>query len=178
MRSTKRLFACVGLTLVLAGVAYSKDWHGIIPLRSTRADVERMLGPSAYGGGYAYERPNERVFFTYSSGECHEGESWNAPRDTVVMIIAYPKTKPLLSDLGLDLKRYKRTDDCNPGSFHYTEETEGISYAVDGDVVSEIIYYPNSEDKRRLSQCRPILRKLSILAAQQLVGPERRERVL
>jgi hypothetical protein len=80
------------------------------------------------------------------------------------MIIAYPKTKPLLSDLGLDLQTYKRTSDCNPGSFHYTEEKDGISYALDGDVVSEIIYYPNAEDKRRLSQCRPALSKLSLQA--------------
>jgi hypothetical protein len=123
-----------------------------------------MLGPSAYGGGYAYETRSERVFFDYSSGECHENETWNVPRDTVVMIIAYPKTKPLLSDLGLELKTYKRTSDCNPGSFHYTDEKDGISYAVDGDVVSEIIYYPNGEDKRRLSQCRPALPKLSLQA--------------
>jgi hypothetical protein len=155
MRNTKRLFSYVGVTLIFVGLSYGKDWHGIIPLRSTRADVEQMLGPSAYGGGYAYETPNERVFFTYSSGECHENETWKAPRDTVVMIIAYPKTKPLLSELRLDLKTYKRTSDCNPGSFHYTKEKEGISYAVDGDVVSEIIYYPNGEDKRRLPQCRP-----------------------
>jgi hypothetical protein len=177
MRNTKRLFSCVCVTLVLFGVSYGKDWHGIIPLRSTRADVERMLGLSSYGGGYAYETPNERVFFTYSSGECNEFRTWNAPRDTVVMIISYPKTKPLLSDLRLDLKRYKRTSDCNPGSFHYTEEREGISYAVDGDVVSEIIYYPNGEDKRRMSQCRPNLPKLSMLDAQHGLSFLRQDRM-
>ncbi len=164
MLNTKRLICCVGVTLIFVGLSYGKDWHGIIPLRSTRADVERMLGPSPYGGGYAYETPDQRVFFTYSSGECRENETWNVPRETVVMIIAYPKTKPLLSDLGLDLKTYKRTRDCNPGSFHYTDERDGISYAVDGEVVSEVIYYPNDEDQRRRSQCRPALPKLSLQA--------------
>ena len=155
MSSTKRLFFCFCVTVTIVGSSYGKDWHGIIPLRSTRADVERMLGASAYGGGYAYETASERVFFTYSSGECHEGETWNAPRDTVDMIIAYPKTKLLLSDLRLDVKVYKRTEDSNPGSFHYTDEKVGISYAVDGDLVSEIIYYPSDEDKRRVAHCRP-----------------------
>lgn len=113
-----------------------------------------MLGLSSYGGGYAYETEDERVFFTYSSGECREYESWNVPRDTVVMIIAYPKAKLLFSGLQLDHQKYKRTNDCNAGSFHYIDEDEGIGYAVDGDMVAEILYYPKWKDKREAPQCR------------------------
>ncbi len=154
MQNIKLILFSVGTALILCGVSFAKNWHGIIPLRSTRQDVERKLGLSSYGGGYAYETEDERVFFTYSSGECNASETWNVPRDTVVMIITYPKTKLLLSNLQLNPKKYKKTKDCSPGSFHYTDEDEGVSYAVDGDVVSEILYYPKGEDNRLVPQCR------------------------
>ena len=154
MRNIKLILFSVGTVLILCGVSFAKDWHGIIPLRSTRQDVEQKLGLSSYGGGYAYETEDERVFFTYFSGECNDSETWKVPRDTVVMIIAYPKTRLLLSNLQIDPKKYKKTNDCNPGSFHYTDKDEGISYAVDGDVVSEILYYPKREDERLVSHCR------------------------
>jgi hypothetical protein len=46
-----------------AGVATGKAWRWIEPLHSTRADVEKLLGPSIYG----YDLENERVFFSYQN---------------------------------------------------------------------------------------------------------------
>ena len=36
----------------------AKDWRGITPLKSTRADVERLLGKEIEG---SYELPDERA---------------------------------------------------------------------------------------------------------------------
>jgi hypothetical protein len=38
------LFLC-GLILILVPTASAQEWRKIVPLKSTRADVERILGP-------------------------------------------------------------------------------------------------------------------------------------
>src|SRR5213594_1724272 len=58
-------------TFVLVTVAQNsigKDWQGIVPLKSTRPDVERRFGkPDKWG---EYQIGNDRVSFEYSDGPC------------------------------------------------------------------------------------------------------------
>ncbi|MDQ3802632.1 MAG: hypothetical protein M3416_02095 [Acidobacteriota bacterium] len=39
-----------------------KEWRGIVPLKSTRADVERLLGPNDENGSTKYELPDAVVY--------------------------------------------------------------------------------------------------------------------
>src|ERR1700720_1961854 len=50
----------------------SNAWRGLVPLRSTRADVERLLGPPMVlvAGSYSYETKEEKVRVLYSEGSC------------------------------------------------------------------------------------------------------------
>ena len=77
------LISSIVLLLLQSTASYAKNWRGIVPLRSTRADVERLLGrPNAKYERYQIE--NEEATVTFSKGECAEG--WKVPRDTVLSI--------------------------------------------------------------------------------------------
>ena len=56
--------------IVITGVAYSRDWHGLIPLHSTRADVERLLGPPRHSSDgvsiYSNDEGIIQIFFAGS----------------------------------------------------------------------------------------------------------------
>jgi hypothetical protein len=130
--------------------AVGKEWRGIVPLHSTRNDVERLFGLSSYGGGYAYEFENERVFFQYQYPDNQCGRiygQWNVPLNTVIEVTVYPKNKILFSSLKLKISKLKETKIHISGRYRYFNEEEGISYAVDNGVVAQISYLPSANDK-------------------------------
>lgn len=101
------LFSTVAV-LALASNLKAGDWHGVVPLHSTRADVERLLGqPNAKYG--RYDIGNELVTIKYSSGNA--GQCWDVPKGTVINItVDYHRTIRFL-DLQLDPKRLDRSPD-------------------------------------------------------------------
>lgn len=148
--------ACACLLLVAA--AQAKEWRRIVPLRTTRAQVERRLGKPR---GPYYELKNERAFVAYSAGRgCAGGEYWDVPRDTVVQIVVTPKTKVRLSDLRLDMRRFeKSTDPEVPTHALYMDKEAGLTYEVyeglgdENGLVLHIQYDPSARDERL--RCRP-----------------------
>ena len=85
-QNVKTLFVILGslsLTVVLGGSCEAKSWRGIVPLKSTRADVERLLGKPGKYNRYQFE--NERVSFDYSNGRCEGSDHCLClvPADTV-----------------------------------------------------------------------------------------------
>ena len=150
MKSIKYLLCSLCLVIAVSGIASGKEWHGIVPLHSTVEDVERLLGQSAYGRGYAYATEDEQIFFQYQyeDGECGKiWGRWNVPLGTVLSITVYPKKKILFSDLKIDLGKYVKSKTCMPGSYHYVDAEAGLSIAVDDDVVSGFTYLPITQDK-------------------------------
>src|SRR6266496_4638967 len=63
--------------------AQAKPWHGILPLKATRLEVERQLGKANQQGYYQIE--NERASVFYSDGLCKSSDKCEClvPRDTV-----------------------------------------------------------------------------------------------
>ena len=144
------LLSILCLILAFSMTVAGKEWRGIVPLHSTRNDVERLFGLSFYGGGYAYEFENERVFFQYQypDNECGRVyEQWNVLLNTVIEVTVYPKNKILFSSLTLEISKFKETKIHIPGSYRYFNEEEGVSYAVDKGVVAQISYRPSANDK-------------------------------
>ena len=129
-------------------------WRGIVPLHSTRADVERIIGEPNFKYDL-YDFENERVSIMYSGDPCTEGlrGSYNVPRDTVISIDVSPKRMMTLSGLGVDLAKYKKTRDpaIEVHSFYRNEE-EGITIGTfegDGEdkgKVLRIYYGPAAKD--------------------------------
>lgn len=57
------------LGFCLPTIAQAKGWRGIVPLKSTRADVERLLGVPGKHGRYQFDE--ERAYVNYAGpGPC------------------------------------------------------------------------------------------------------------
>src|SRR5258708_39250334 len=104
---TKSVFLmCLSLVSPLASIA--KPWRGIVPLHSTRADVERLFGKPNIDRDI-YDFPEERASIRYSDGsQCEEGVPGlgNIPRGTVLEIYASLPRGLRLSDIVIPGKEY------------------------------------------------------------------------
>src|SRR5688572_31906440 len=96
--------------------------------RSTRADVERVLGASTETGGSVYKTDHENVSIWYSDEPCKQGAAlWNVPRDTVLSIAVYPRVEQHIADLRLDEGKYKKeTNPHRQGIIYYVDLKEGV----------------------------------------------------
>ncbi len=135
MMTIKAFLLCSCITTFMIGLAQNVGWRGIVPLHSTREDVERLLGPSAKPDGYSevYDLGKEAVFIKYSSGPCRKERKggYNVPSGTVKQIRVSSSAKPQFSDLQIDENKYEKTVDPElPGVFHYVNREEGIAYEV------------------------------------------------
>ncbi len=141
MKSIKMTFVCLFMLVAFSQTTTAQKWRGIVPLRSTRADVERLLGSNVKSGGVVYELEDENVSVVYSSGLCtpEKPRGWNVPKDTVVSFTVAPRVKPRLADMKLNLRDFKRTEE--PGNaVHYSNKKTGVSFDVeDGFLI--ITYY-------------------------------------
>jgi len=120
------------------------DWRQIKPLRSTRVDVERLLGTSSEPYSASYELEEGNLFIEYSSGPCtplRKG-GWNVPKDVVVQMSFSPNVKKRVSSLRLDPKRFRKVvDDHVGGVIYYINDDLGLTYEVQGGKVDEIYYH-------------------------------------
>lgn len=147
------------LILLLGGTVYcqsSNVWNGITPLKSTRSDVEKILGKpmptSASQHAASYKTKEGRVFILYSTGLCdvNREHGWNVPELTVIGMSFYPDypNPHKFSDLKIDQSKFERRPD--PGalrSVFYTNEIDGVVLTVDtsNDSISRFSYIPESK---------------------------------
>jgi len=150
----KSYLLCISILLWATAPASARTWRGIEPLHSTRADVERLLGPpnvdkASHWPGYDF--PEERAYITYSSGGCEEGlpGRWNVPKDTVIEIYLIPRRSPQVSEMLISGKEYRRIETVHtPGNYYYVDAEEGVTFSASNDVVHTISYGPSSKDKQ------------------------------
>ena len=126
------------------------EWRGIVPLKSNRADVERLLGPST-GDPPRYYLPENTVYFQYAKCRCGEkckNDDWNVSPDTVISIMVGMKGVVTLADLKIDLTDFKKWpgDEDVPGSFIYKNDEDGFVIRGGGDYVSSLTYFPPAKD--------------------------------
>jgi hypothetical protein len=128
------------------------SWHGIEPLISSRAEVERLLGSptTVLDRTFIYKYKSDKVHVLYSGLACQPTEAgeWNVPRDTVLMLKVYPQGTLLVKDLKFDRSRYIRAKETHPENWvHYVNQADGIT--VDAQIrgrreeVISFIYEPN-----------------------------------
>jgi hypothetical protein len=130
----------------------AKGWRGIRPLRSTRADVERLLGQGSNWCKCSYYLTDVNVFFVYSSEDCKTGGSggWNVPPNSVLRITVHMKPAPRLSDLGVDLTKFKKRRSPHIEKMvTYVDDEDGLAIEVDEErnLVMALDYVPAAEDK-------------------------------
>jgi|SRR6185503_4965898 len=149
-RICQLILSATGLVLVAAGSADAKGWRGLEPLRSTRLDVERILGISNDPCRCIYKTQSEVVTIFYARQSCSENSNgWNVPPDTVVTINVAPKDPPRFSDLIVDKQKFKRTKDLHTPAVYYYDPQEGIMYEVSEDgMVRLTVYSPSINDSK------------------------------
>lgn len=154
VRSIATLIFFLLATLVAVPGAEAKGWRGIVPLHSTRADVERLLGPPTEQHteySVVYRTENETLIINYAQGlPCGIGEKygqWRVPRGTVESIFITPNMGSTLSQLKGDESKYnKRSGGDRPEDIYYTNDEEGETLRVFQDQVMEITYSPAASD--------------------------------
>jgi len=160
------IMACLCMALTTVELTQSRGWRGVVPLHSTRADVERLLGSPKESRGVAstYESKDQRVIVFYSAGRCKEtgSDAWNVPRDTVLSITIHPNAKLLVHDLNLDKTKYERVaNDHIQGVIYYFNKEEGVRISArllekEGEDVDSITYEPAARDNNlRCSRSAP-----------------------
>ena len=116
MKLIIKFITCICLAFCLAKISYAKDWRGIVPFQSTRADVEKLLGqpPSPPSDGTRiYTLNKTRSIYFLDEGEIYivyaEDDNFTVTEDcldavpagTVLMIQITPKKELKLTDLNL-----------------------------------------------------------------------------
>ena len=130
----------------------SRGWRGIVPLHSTRAEVERLLGPGTDACKCAYYSKDVNVFFLYSIGDCNSVRgAWDVPPDTVIRITVYAHHPSLkLTDLNLDGSKFEKRHIGHIAAIvTYINEETGLLIEVNEDIdaVGGFYYYPAKEDE-------------------------------
>jgi hypothetical protein len=149
----KLLFqVCILSSLTLRGSPLTSDqnWRQLVPLKSTRAEVEQVLGPTKEAYYAIYKLKEGNLFIEYSSGPCRPERKggWNVPLDTVVHVSFTPNQKKRLSALKLDPKKFRKVVSHHAaGIFYYVNDEEGIVYQVQEGKVDSVEYGPTKKEK-------------------------------
>lgn len=156
------LILCLALTQ--PSTDQPKNWKGIIPLHSTRADVERLLGPPPpppKDGTRLYTPdPNSPLYFfqdenvqiSYMTEALAERMHCSAvPIGTVTWIHVSLKKHPPLSELGIDEGKFETFDPSTPpniGFKAYVDVVDGMYVCTAGGKVNEFGYYGDASDRQ------------------------------
>jgi hypothetical protein len=153
IRILKLLLFFAWLALMLSATAKAQAWRQIVPLRTTRNDVERLLGPAKIVGSvptYYFDDEKVEVFYAqYKCGDRLNSERWNVPLDTVLSIHVVPKQLRRIEEMHLDLSRFRKERwmwDV-PNSSLLVNDVEGITLFLGDDIVGAYSYGPRASDR-------------------------------
>lgn len=167
--SISKILLVVGACLLILGNGRQEErgWQGLVPLQSTRSDVERLLGRSEDRCKCIYRTDDSVVFVEYSEEPCRGNPpGWNVPADRVLSISVRSQKERKFSELNLDLSRYLKTQDDTFASY-YTNNDEGITYEVSqSGVINVVTYSPSLRDNALRCAGWPLL-----TARQALIHP-------
>lgn len=143
MITTSTLLAPFALAVLLT--LQPQTWRTIVPLETTRTEVELILGHTDTEYFAVYKTNEGNLFIEYSSGPCRPDSKggWNVRENVVVSIAFYPKSKPRLSDLKLNRKKLRKVVDRHVGGIvYYINDEDGVVYEVQEGRVDSIEYGP------------------------------------
>ena len=124
------------------------QWQKIVLMRSTRDDVERLLGRPRYEGYYTSFKVEDGVLSIeyYPFDLCMSHDAYlKVPRWTVVEITYEPDNPPTLADLKLDLKKFRKTRESPhvPELITYINDVAGVAYTFQADgTLNDVRYFP------------------------------------
>lgn len=147
--------AIVTTFLLLAGAEWSfaKEWRGLSPLRSTRADVVRLFNKcNEQKEACAFRLGNENVYILFSGGlpakfsECAQ----RLPPETIMFIDVEFKTPRSFKTLRLDKKNFITFNPSEPrkmGLKGYWNEEDGLLINTLRGKVIQLEFLPTALDR-------------------------------
>jgi len=156
---TKLISPLLLLSIAMNSVS-AKPWGGIVPLESTRTEVEKLLDKPADPEQPRYYFANEIVTIEYSKYACGQAPLvkgwptspviWNVKPDIVTVIRVDLRKAVLLSSLALNLSNFKRVPGYHlQNVFYYENRHEGFAIEVYEDAGIEMVrgylYEPGAE---------------------------------
>ncbi len=151
-RVATQIALVAGVLLFISQAAAAKAWRGIVPLHSTRAEVERLLGPpNVEDSGYLFE--DETATITYSSRACEEGlpGGWNIPLNTVVEIRVSSNREISLVDVLPKGKTFEQIYAIEKTQIDYLDAEEGVQYTARDGLIMAVTYTGSASDVKKLS---------------------------
>ena len=147
--------AAVCLVLACAAPSYGKEWRGITPLHSTRADVESLLGNPAKSfnnGESFYDLKDEVAVVSFETSGCDSttpagdcGWAFNVPLGTVTSIGVVYKNPPPIAGF-ISGGGFKEEQTC-AGLVFYENRDEGITVeAYNGKALSVTYSHKAAEE--------------------------------
>lgn len=138
---------CVIYIILLNQIVFGQESRSIresiIPLLSTRLEVEKVVLPLREGRNDEYETEKEKITINYSKKQCLE-HGWNVKPDTVIDYTVYPKEKISIDVLDKSISQLIHTSD-DAGYSYYTNLQKGIQYLVNFEKSIESIRYTPAE---------------------------------
>lgn len=138
----------------------AKDWRGIFPLHSTRADVERLFGPPkptkdrlvVNKGRWIYFMDQEEIHFVFAEGNFPGKIDCVAPLadGTILMIYVRPKTHPSIDSLQIDETKFRKFNPSpvpDPENLSFINEEDGLLIETFNGKVSRFIYTAAAADR-------------------------------
>ncbi|MFY9608332.1 MAG: hypothetical protein WAU45_06915 [Blastocatellia bacterium] len=166
-RQYKRVLICAAAFALLmvsgspadsgVGVPQTNSWRGITPLRSSAADVARIIGVDEEHGSAPSSGPfpveGGEVTFSYLTPSL--AKIYRAPGSMVGKVFTiYFKPSLSMSRADLNLgRRFKRCTEERDRSFYYFISDTGVAYQFNrnSDTLETMIYQPSRADVRRLA---------------------------
>ncbi len=152
------MIAVVSVQAANPGPAAAKNtWRGITPLRSSSADVARLLGTDPdspdgmLSGPFAVE--GGEVTFSYLTPSL--AKIYRAPRSMVgkVFTIYFQPTETARRDAIKLTREFKRCTEQMSKQYYYFVSDAGLAYQFQrkSDLLETIIYQPSRAEIRRLA---------------------------
>ena len=112
---------CLLVVLACARNMSAKEWRGIVPLHSTRADVVRLFGAcSQPDSSCKFQVGNEEVYIVFSSVESDMHECAKKLQPDTVLLVEVELTIPVrLDSLRINKKNFRTFDPSSPPNIGY-----------------------------------------------------------
>lgn len=146
----KRVILITIVLLSAAEVSYAMDWKGIVPLRSTRSDVVRLLNQcSDQIQACRFTLDNQDIHILFSAGlsDDYQKCATRLPPETVMFIAVEPRAKLKLSDLHLDKRTLQYFTPSAPYKLKAYRSSEGVVVSLYKDEILQIFYLPRHSDE-------------------------------
>ncbi len=153
----KKLFCLVVFVLLIPAsrvlTCGQQSWKGIVPLVTTKEQIEKTLGHPNAGGFYEFD--DKRVFIKYVETQCEEIKRCDClvPRGTVQFVDIEIYYDLYLKDLKLNKKVFTKTRNSHlPDVYTYSNHKSGLVYEVQDGKVTHIYYYESTNTCHRIER--------------------------